>query len=243
MIRLVNVTVRYPGAAIPALAGLTLDIPGGSTLAVMGANGSGKSTLARLVASLLSPAEGSITINGVSPADGEAFREVRKKVGMVFQDPRHQITSLTVERDIAFGLQNLKQDDATMKGRINDALEFSGLTLRRASHPMSLSGGEQQRLALAGVLAMEPDILLLDEVTSLLSPASRRHILEVIAADRRRRALTVLMTTQYPEEALAAGRLIVLHGGRKVLDGHPAEVFGHRDELRRFGVGFPGEGS
>jgi energy-coupling factor transporter ATP-binding protein EcfA2 len=148
-----------------------------------------------------------------------------------------------VEREIAFGLQNLKQDDTTMKKRINDALEFSGLTLRRASHPMSLSGGEQQRLALAGVLAMEPDILLLDEVTSLLSPASRRHILEAIAATRRSRNLTVLMTTQYPQEALASGRLIVLHGGRIALDGNPAELFSHRNELRRFGVGLPDERS
>lgn len=239
MIRLIDVTVQFPGAALPALAGVAMEIPAGSAVAVMGANGSGKSTLALLTAALIAPTTGFVMIDGVSTRDVRAFPEVRKRIGIVFQDPRHQITSMTVEREIAFGLQNLRHDEATISKRVDDALAFAGLKDPRSSHPMSLSGGEQQRLAVAAVLAMEPDILILDEVTSLLSPASRAHVLQGIANLRRSRDFTVLMMTQFPAEALATERLILLNNGRIVLDGPPADVFSHRDELRRYGIGLP----
>lgn len=225
MIDVQDIVFRYPGAASHSLNGLTLRIEDGSCVALMGRNGSGKSTLAKCLNGLLRPTSGTITVDG-RRTDLEAAA-VRRSVGVVFQNPRLQITSLTVEREIAFGLQNLRAPRETIHAAIEEGLALSGLGMYRSRHPATLGGGEMQRLALAAVLVMKPSHLVLDEVTSLLSPVSRKEMMDVVFADRKRRGTTILMVTQFPEEALAAERLIVLNQGCVLSDGRPDEGLRH----------------
>jgi len=225
MIAIHDLTIRYPGASSDALRSVTLGIPGGSFVALMGGNGSGKSTLARSLNGLVRPARGEVTVDGESTSGEESCRSIRRRVGIVFQNPHLQTTSLTVEREIAFGLQNAGVESGRIRETVDAQLAASGLETMRSRPPRTLSGGEQQRLALAGVLAMRPAHLVLDEATSLLSPASRLDLLRAVAEERRSRGMTVLLITQFAEEAETAGRLILLRGGSVVQDGDPAEVF------------------
>ncbi len=225
MIEIRGLTVRYPGASSDALKGISLAIPRGAYVAIMGGNGSGKSTLARALNGLLRPAGGDVIVDGLSTRDEESCGAIRKRLGIVFQNPHMQTTSLTVEREIAFGLQNTGTGAEQIQKIIDAQLAASGLEGLRKRPPRTLSGGEQQRLALAAVLAMRPDYLVLDEATSLLSPASRADLLRVVADARSCRGMTVLLITQFAEEALSAGRLVMLREGRVVEDGPPADVF------------------
>jgi energy-coupling factor transporter ATP-binding protein EcfA2 len=225
VIELRDVTVRYPGASGAALKSLTLKIPDGAFVALMGGNGSGKSTLARSLNGLIRPSEGVVTVDGFSTGDDESCMSIRRRLGIVFQNPHLQTTSLTVEREIAFGLQNTGTGTERMQEIIGNQLASAGLGGMRARPPRTLSGGEQQRLALAAVLAMNPAHLVLDEATSLLSPSSRARLLSEVARERLSRGMTVLLITQFPEEAMAAGRLVILHEGAVVGDGEPADVF------------------
>ncbi|HTO95277.1 MAG TPA: ATP-binding cassette domain-containing protein [Bacteroidota bacterium] len=225
MIEVRALSVRYPGAGSDALSDVSLDIPGGAFVALMGGNGSGKSTLARALNGLLRPSAGSVSVDGMTTADAAALPEVRKRVGMVFQNPHLQVTSLTVEREIAFGLQNLGMGTDALRRKVDGQLASSGLAALRTRPPRTLSGGEQQRLALAAVLAMRPAHLVLDEATSLLSPASREAILDAVREERRERGTTVILITQFAEEALAADRLVILRAGRIADDGDPGSVF------------------
>jgi energy-coupling factor transport system ATP-binding protein len=225
MIDIRGLTVRYPGAPSEALKGISLSIPRGAYVALMGGNGSGKSTLARALNGLLLPGEGEVIVDGFSTCDEQSCGEIRKRLGIVFQNPHMQTTSLTVEREIAFGLQNTGTATERMQGIIDAQLAASRLEAMRKRPPRSLSGGEQQRLALAAVLAMAPDYLVLDEATSLLSPASRADLLRAVADERRARSMTVLLITQFPDEAMGAERLVILRGGRVVDDGAPGVVF------------------
>ena len=221
MIEIRNLFVRYPGASENAIDGVTLDITNGEYVAVMGANGSGKSTLARTLNGLIKPTTGEVTVDGWKTSDDQSCRSFRRNLGMVFQNPHLQITSLTVEREIAFGLQNLAMKPEDIHARVDEYLSASGLEQARYRPPRSLSAGEQQRLALAAVLAMRPRHLVLDEATSLLSPRSRRSLLLSVSRERASRAVTVLLITQFTEEALETDRLIILHSGRILLDGSP----------------------
>ena len=225
MIEVRSLTVRYPGAGRDALADVSLVIPDGAFVALMGGNGSGKSTLARALNGLLLPSSGRVAVDGISTADAGALPQVRRRIGMVFQNPHLQVTSLSVEREIAFGLQNLGVETDALGRRVEEQLAASGLARLRSRAPRTLSGGEQQRLALAAVLAMRPAHLVLDEATSLLSPLSRGALLEAVSAERRGRGVTVLLITQFADEALAADRLVILRGGTIVDDGDPAAVF------------------
>jgi len=239
MVEIRSLTYRYPDSARNALDGITLTIPGGAFVALMGANGSGKSTLARCVNGLLRPLSGEVLVDGNSPADREGSRAGGPGVGMVFQNPHAQITSLTVERELAFGLQNLRVDPPEFRLRIEEHLASSGLGHRRTASPRSLSAGEQQRLALASVLATRPAHLILDEATSLLSPASRAGLLRAVRDDRKARGTTVLLVTQFAAEALEADRLIVLREGRVSHDGAPSELFASAGEMASLGVRVP----
>ncbi|HUI09592.1 MAG TPA: ATP-binding cassette domain-containing protein [Bacteroidota bacterium] len=225
MIEIRSLAIRYPGAATEAIAGVTLEIADGAFVALMGGNGSGKSTLARALNGLLKPTVGTVEVDGMRTTDAAALPDIRKRVGMVFQNPHLQVTSLSVEREIAFGLQNLAVETASLRRRVEEELERSGLAHCRTRPPRTLSGGEQQRLALAAVLAMRPAHLVLDEATSLLSPASRAALLETVSEERRARGTTVLLITQFAEEALRADRLVILRGGRVAGDGEPRALF------------------
>ena len=225
MIDVRSLTVRYPGAGQDALSGVSLGVPDGAFVALMGGNGSGKSTLARALNGLLRPSAGSVTVDGMTTADDDALPHIRKRVGMVFQNPHLQVTSLTVEREIAFGLQNLGMATDALRLGVDEQLAASGLASLRRRAPRTLSGGEQQRLALAAVLVMRPAHLVLDEATSLLSPASRAALLDAVRDERRERGTTVILITQFADEALAADRLVILREGNVADDGEPRSVF------------------
>jgi energy-coupling factor transport system ATP-binding protein len=225
MIEVRDLSVRYPGASSDALTSVSLKIPPGAFVALMGGNGSGKSTLARSLNGLVRPAKGSVTVDGYSTNDEESCRSIRRRLGMVFQNPHLQTTSLTVEREIAFGLQNTGTGTERIQEIVDAQLAVSGLGRMRTRPPRTLSGGEQQRLALAAVLAMGLEHLVLDEATSLLSPSSRLGLLRAVAEERRSRGMTVLLITQFAEEAMTAERLLVLHAGTIIHDGDPSEVF------------------
>lgn len=231
MIEIRNLIVRYPGTTDNALDGVSLDIADGEYVAVMGANGSGKSTLARSLNGLIRPTAGEVTVDGWKTSDDQACRSIRKNLGMVFQNPHLQITSLTVEREIGFGLQNLGLTSEEIRRRVDEHLSASRLEEARHRPPRSLSAGEQQRLALAAVLAMRPRHLVLDEATSLLSPGSRKTLLRSVSRERASRRLTVFLITQFAEEAIETDRLILLRSGRVLLDGPPALVFAHYIQL------------
>jgi energy-coupling factor transport system ATP-binding protein len=227
VIELRDLTVRYPGARSDALKSVSLVIPEGAFVAVMGGNGSGKSTLARSMNGLLRPARGLVSVDGLTTDDDQSCRSIRRRVGIVFQNPHLQTTSLTVEREVAFGLQNIGTDAETMHRVVDAQLAAAGLEGMRARPPRTLSGGEQQRLALASVLAMSPAYLVLDESTSLLSPSSRADLLRAVEEARRSRGMAVILITQFAEEAMRAGRLVFLRAGAVVAEGPPADVFAH----------------
>ncbi len=220
-----NLTVRYPGASTDALRSVSVNIAGGEFVALMGGNGSGKSTLARSLNGLVKPTEGDVIVDGLNTRDEMSCRSIRRRLGIVFQNPHLQTTSLTVEREIAFGLQNTGTTEERIKEIVGGQLVASGLDHMRTRPPRTLSGGEQQRLALVSVLAMRPVHLVLDEATSLLSPSSRRDLLLAVANERRTRNITILLITQFAEEAMSADRLVVLQAGAVLDDGPPADVF------------------
>lgn len=225
MIELKGIRVRYPEAGNDALAGVSLMFPAGSRTAIMGANGSGKTTLVSVIASLITPVEGAVSVVG--------------RVGIVLQNPFLQITSLTVEREMAFGLQNLAVPAEELHHRVDAALEDFGLARLRDRSPSGLSGGEMQRLALAAILITHPDVLILDEATSLLSPASRRDLLDRVAAEQARRGLTVVLVTQFPAEAEWCSNLIVLKSGAVARNAAPSQVFSDAGEVAALSLPVP----
>lgn len=245
-IRNLKFHVNYPPLEI--LNGINLDISTGESIALMGPNGSGKTTLVRCINGLLQPTAGEILVDGLPVRDDEHIFKIRRKVGLVFQNPENQIVSSTVEREIAFGLENIGVPHTEMVARVEQMLERFNLGQYRRKPPHLLSGGEKQRLALAAVMAMQPQYLILDEPTSLLDPVTQQAILEIIQelhrADRALPAaerLSTILITQFPEEALIAHRLIVLHQGRVVLDDSPEVIFQQVDLLADLGLGVPVE--
>lgn len=241
MIEVMNISYRYQGASRDALSGITLSFAPGSFVALMGSNGSGKSTFARCLNGLVVPVSGSVSIDGMRTDDKDRQSEIRRRVGLIFQDPRHQITSITVEREIAFGLQHAGTEYAQMHDIVERSLKNFGLESRRAQTPHTLSGGEQQKLAIASVMALEPQYLVLDEATSLLSARSRTSVLQQVGELRERQGVTIILITQFPSEALTADRLVVLHEGRVQFDGTPGVVFENSDALQSLGVAVPPE--
>jgi energy-coupling factor transport system ATP-binding protein len=220
----------------PVLRGITLHLALGEAVAIMGANGSGKSTLVKCCNGLLLPESGRVRVNGLDTADSSQLIAIRRMVGMIFQNPDNQIVSTTVEREIAFGLENLGIPYEEMHERVEEMLERFELRPFRSKSPHYLSGGEKQRLALAAVLAMRPKYLILDEPTSLLDPLHRRQIIDWLTALHREKEITSVLVTQFPEEALFADRLILLDKGRLFREGRPAEIFADVNELLAIGL-------
>jgi len=242
IIELRNVSFEYPAGEerqIKALDNLSLSIEKGEYLAIIGPNGSGKSTLARHLNALLLPSAGEVLVDGFVTSREEDHFEIRRRVGMVFQNPDNQIVATTVEEDVAFGLENLGIEPTLMKKRVEDALALVGLKHLRNHAPHLLSGGQKQRLAIAGIIAMRPSCLVLDEPTAMLDPRGRREVLETVKMMNKGEGITVVHITHFMEEALEADRVIVMDKGRIAHEGTPAEIFSGKFDLYALGLETP----
>jgi len=224
---------------VEALSGVDLEISKGEFVAVIGPNGSGKSTLAKHLNALLLPTEGRVFVAGRDTRDPELLWEVRRSAGMVFQNPDNQLVATVVEEDVAFGPENLGVEPAEIVRRVESALDAVGMLSRREHAPHELSGGQKQRVAIAGILAMEPEILVLDEPTAMLDPHGRKEVLETVMNLNRGKGITVVFITHFMDEAVQAGRVIVMDKGKIVLQGPPREVFGQVDALHAIGLDVP----
>ncbi|MBQ7323225.1 MAG: energy-coupling factor transporter ATPase [Clostridia bacterium] len=222
-----------------ALRGVDFSVKEGEFVAILGHNGSGKSTLARLVNGLLSPTSGKITVFGMDACERRNLFEIRKQVGIVFQNPDNQTVASIVEDDIAFGPENIGIEREEIGRRIEFALRSVGMEDFRNGTPNRLSGGQKQRIAIAGVLALKPRVMILDESTAMLDPRGRKEVMEVVKRLNREEKITVILITHFPEEALLADRAVVMHQGKIVLEGAPKEVFQKQDILERFSLVTP----
>ena len=243
MIEIKDLRYRYPNSNREVLQGISLQIREGETVSIMGANGSGKSTLVRCMNGLLQPPAGTVLVDGLDASRSDQVEKIRELVGMVFQNPDNQIVSSTVEREIAFGLENLGVSPAEMHKIVDELLEEFGLRPFRKRSPHYLSGGEKQLLALASVLAVRPRYLVLDEPTSLLDPHWRKVMLAKIFSglNGRLQRITPILITQFPEETFFTQRLIVLDAGKILAEGRPAQVFSRAALLLQHGIAVPVE--
>ena len=230
----------YPEADRPALDNLTLSIEAGCFTAIVGANGSGKSTLAKHFNAIVTPTKGRMLVDGMDTADETLLPRIRRTVGMVFQNPDNQLVANVVEDDVAFAPENLGLPPAEIRRRVDEALALTGMTDFRLHAPHLLSGGQKQRVAIAGVLAMRPQVLVLDEPTAMLDPLGRQEVLRTILR-LRSEGITVIFITHHMDEAAQADRLIILDKGHLFADGTPAELFPRADALRKVGLSVPEE--
>ena len=224
---------------VSVLDEISLSIERGSFTAVLGHNGSGKSTMAKLLNGLNKPSSGTVTVNGMDTADEKHEFEVRKTVGLVFQNPDNQIVASIVEEDVAFGPENLGVEPKEIRNRVDEALKSVGMYEYRTHAPFKLSGGQKQRIAIAGILAMQPECIVLDEPTAMLDPRGRSEVIETIQRLNREKSMTIVLITHYMDEAALADRVVVMDGGKVILDGTPMEVFGHVTELKSVGLDVP----
>ncbi len=251
MIEVSGVSYSYPatdGRSALALDRVSLRIEEGESLGLIGANGSGKTTLARCLNALVIPTQGVVLVDGLDTRDPANHLAIRQRVGMVFQNPDNQLVSATVEREIAFGLENLGVPYQEMHARVDRALAEFDLERYRHHPPHLLSGGEKQRVALAAVMAMRPKYVILDEPTSLLDPQGREAVVEMVQRLHREREesasgvrVSTLLISQYPEEVLGVDRLLVMHRGRLVMEGPPEQVFQQVERLHELGLEPPVE--
>ncbi len=234
-----KVRYTYPGDKLESLCGIELDIAEGSFTAVLGRNGSGKSTLAKHMNAILLPDSGSVTVCGIDSADSSRLIELRRSVGMVFQNPDNQIVANVVEDDVAFAPENLGVEPAEIRRRVDAALRQVGMYELRMHAPHLLSGGQKQRVAIAGVIAMEPRVIVLDEPTAMLDPQGRGEVVETVTELCRKRGMTVVLITHHMDECVGADRLIVMSQGGIAADGTPAQVFSDVALMEREGLSVP----
>ena len=239
MLSVTDVCYKYEDSAAPALNGVSFVVRDGEFLSIVGHNGSGKSTLAKMLNALILPESGSVVVNGLDTHDSDATLAIRQQVGMVFQNPDNQIVTTVVREDVAFGPENLGMPPDEMAVIVDDALNAVGMQDYAESAPHMLTGGQKQRIAIAGMLAMKPKILVLDEATAMLDPIGRKDVLAIVRRLNKSEGITVIMITQYMEEAVGADRIIVLNDGRIEAEGTPSEVFRRGDELRAIGLDVP----
>ena len=245
IIKLDNVSYYYKaynddgtvGSAI-GVEGVSLEINEGSFVALVGHNGCGKSTLAKLLNGLLIPKSGTVTVNGLDTATKENIFEIRKSVGMVFQNPDNQMVASIVEEDVAFGPENLGVPQPEIVERVEQALSQVGMSEYAKRSPHKLSGGQKQRIAIAGALAIRPQVLVLDESTAMLDPLGRREVLEVAHA-LNKQGMTVVLITHFMEEVLDCDTVVVMSGGHVVKTGTPMEIFEDSQLLRTVGLTAP----
>ena len=221
------------------LDGVSLDIEAGTFVAVLGHNGSGKSTLAKHLNAILLPSGGKVYVDGIDTMDEERLLDIRRTVGMVFQNPDNQIVANVVEEDVAFAPENLGVPPEEIRRRVDDALQTVGMYEYREHAPHLLSGGQKQRVAIAGVLAMAPRCIVLDEPTAMLDPIGRAEVMNTIKSLNRTAGVTVVLITHHMDEAAQADRLVVMAKGRVVADGAPREVFQRVEELKAVGLTVP----
>ena len=219
--------------------GVSLEIEEGSFVAVLGHNGSGKSTLAKHMNAILLPSGGAVYVDGIDTNDEDRLLDIRRAVGMVFQNPDNQIVANVVEEDVAFAPENLGVPPAEIRQRVDDALKAVNMYDHREHAPHLLSGGQKQRVAIAGVIAMQPRCIVLDEPTAMLDPIGRKDVLRTIKELNRTRGVTVVLITHHMDEAAQADRLIVMAKGRVVADGAPKAVFSRVEELQKVGLTVP----
>ena len=218
---------------------LDIEIEPGSFVAILGHNGSGKSTLAKTLNGILLPTEGTVLISGIDTADDDRIWDVRKTVGMVFQNPDNQIIANVVEEDVGFGPENIGVPTEEIWRRVERSLEAVGMTAYRLKSPNRLSGGQKQRVAIAGVMAMKPECIVLDEPTAMLDPVGRRDVVRTVTELNKKEHITVLLITHYMEEVVGADRVIVMDHGKIVMDGTPREVFSGVETLKKYRLDVP----
>lgn len=243
-IKFKNVSFRYENAEdepqLPlTLKNVNLTVKKGELVAVLGHNGSGKSTLAKLTNAILVPESGKVTIEGMDTADEELKYEIRRKVGMVFQNPDNQIVATIVEDDVAFGPENLGVDPEEIRKRVDESLKAVEMYEMRLAEPHNLSGGQKQRVAIAGILAMKTDGIVFDEPTAMLDPRGRQAVMDTILKINKEQGKTVMFITHYMDEAVQADRVIVVNNGEIIKDGTPGVVFSDVNELRKVGLDVP----
>lgn len=246
LIEFENVTMFYDAddedsgkAPVPALSNVDFSVEKGEFVAVLGHNGSGKSTLAKLCNAIYEPNSGVVRVKGIVADNDEKADEVRRIVGMVFQNPDNQIVATIVEDDVAFGPENLGVEPSEIRRRVDEALRAVNMYDHRHREPHKLSGGQKQRVAIAGVLAMQTECIVLDEPTAMLDPVGREEVMQTVHRMNKEMGITVVLITHFMDEAVKADRVVVMDSGRIVMQGKPAEIFSKVEELRSHGLDVP----
>ena len=246
LIRFENVDFAYildeeseSSERVEVIKNFNLSIDEGSFVAVLGHNGSGKSTVAKLINGILVPQGGRVVVNGIDTGSEENIFEIRKNVGMVFQNPDNQIVASIVEEDVAFGVENLGVPPAECRERVDEAMKTVGIYELREKAPHKLSGGQKQRVAVAGIIAMKPKCIVLDEPTAMLDPSGRKEVMETIKKLNKEEGITIVLITHYMDEAVQADRVVIINDGEVKLDDTPENVFFHVGEVKAMGLDVP----
>ncbi len=246
LIKFNNVTFAYTSddeedesVKTPVLVDFSLEIPKGEFVAVLGHNGSGKSTAAKMMNALLVPESGTVSVDGIPTNDEKRVIDIRRKVGMVFQNPDNQLVATIVEDDVAFGPENLGVPAEEIRQRVDGALKAVGMYEFRHREPHKLSGGQKQRVAIAGVIAMQTDCIVMDEPTAMLDPRGRKEVMQTIKMLKEKLGITVVLITHYMDEAVQADRVVVMSDGKIELDSTPREVFSNVEKIKSLGLDVP----
>lgn len=222
-----------------AINHVSMEVKKGEFLVILGHNGSGKSTMAKHMNALLLPSGGKMYVDGLDTSDIENIWEVRRRAGMVFQNPDNQLVATIVEEDVAFGPENLGVDPKEIRERVDDSLRAVGMYEYRKHAPHLLSGGQKQRIAIAGILAMRPKCIILDEPTAMLDPSGRNEVMKTIKEVNKRFGITIILITHYMDEAAQADRIVVMDKGEKIMEGTPREIFSKVEKIKSIGLDVP----
>lgn len=242
IIKFDNVSFAYEledEGVVNAVNDFSLEVPEGQFLAVLGHNGCGKSTVAKLINGILVPNKGKVTVEGMDTSDEEKTVDIRKTVGMVFQNPDNQIVATIVEDDVAFGPENLGVEPSEIRKAVDSALKAVGMYEFRKREPHRLSGGQKQRVAIAGVIAMNTKCIVMDEPTAMLDPQGRKEVMDTVMKLNKEFGITVILITHYMDEAVKSDRVVVMDGGRIAIDGTPKEVFKNVEKMKGLGLDVP----
>ena len=239
MIEIKNLVYEYEEADHPAVGGVDLTIEKGEFVAVLGHNGSGKSTMAKCLNGLFQPTGGDVIVDGMNTKEEEDIWKIRARAGMVFQNPDNQIVATVVEEDVAFGAENLAVEQGELRRRVDEALAAVEMTEYKDDQPHKLAGGQKQRVAIAGILAMNPDYIILDEPTAMLDPRGREEVMKTILRLNKEEGKTIILITHFMSEAVQADRVAVMEEGKLVLEGPPREVFNQVDTMKSLGLDVP----
>lgn len=238
-IQVKNVTYQYQDSSTKALDNISLNINQGEFVSILGHNGCGKSTLSRLLNGLLIAEQGEVIINGINTADEESIYEVRSNLGLILQNPDNQLVTTVVEEDVAFGCENLCLKPDEIRKRVDNALKAVGMYDYRMFDTYRLSGGQKQKIAIAGILAMKPKCIVLDEPTAMLDISAREEIIKIIKSLNQKEKITIILITHYMEEAIESKRVIVMNKGKIVLDNSPDIIFSQVELLKSYGLDVP----